>query len=274
MVAPNFLLIGTQKSGTTWLARSVEQHPHVFAPPQKELHFFNLRQNYERGIDWYQQQFAACNGERAIGEFTPNYFWLQPNAHEIERLGVIPNIPALVQRHFPDLKLIVSFRHPVRRAVSAYYHYVRSRKVSPYKDILEVGHQLGIVSMGYYATYLREWLRYFPREQFLFLIFEEDIQRRKRETLQRVFRFLGVDPTFVPDGLDERYNSRAGHLYLRMHYHAPRLADGLTNVAPWLGRINAPKIKLDDDSIARLSVLYQQENADLGELIGRPLPWW
>ena len=44
MTLPDFLGIGAQKSGTTWLARSLESHPQVWMAHYKELHYF----------DWYR----------------------------------------------------------------------------------------------------------------------------------------------------------------------------------------------------------------------------
>jgi hypothetical protein len=52
MPEPNFIVIGAQKSGTTWLYRNLRQHPDIFMPPEqhKELFFFSYR--YNRGWDW------------------------------------------------------------------------------------------------------------------------------------------------------------------------------------------------------------------------------
>lgn len=38
---PRFMIIGTQKSGTTALAGFLSQHPMVFFPSEKEVHFFD-----------------------------------------------------------------------------------------------------------------------------------------------------------------------------------------------------------------------------------------
>lgn len=38
---PDFLGIGAQKAGTTWLDRNLRQHPEIWLPPVKELHYFN-----------------------------------------------------------------------------------------------------------------------------------------------------------------------------------------------------------------------------------------
>ena len=38
---PQFLCIGAQKAGTTWLYQNLKSHPDVWLPPIKELHFFD-----------------------------------------------------------------------------------------------------------------------------------------------------------------------------------------------------------------------------------------
>jgi hypothetical protein len=38
---PNFLCIGAQKAGTTWLYKNIDYHPDVWMPPVKEIFYFN-----------------------------------------------------------------------------------------------------------------------------------------------------------------------------------------------------------------------------------------
>ena len=40
---PDFLCIGAQKAGTTWLYKNIDYHPAVWMPPVKEIHYFNRR---------------------------------------------------------------------------------------------------------------------------------------------------------------------------------------------------------------------------------------
>ena len=41
MTLPNFICIGAQRAGTTWLHDCLNEHPEVYVPEKKELHFFN-----------------------------------------------------------------------------------------------------------------------------------------------------------------------------------------------------------------------------------------
>lgn len=273
VVDPNFMVIGAQKGGTSWLANMLKQHPDVFAPEKKEQHFFNLRENYDQGIDSYRSKFQGRRNEKAIGEFTPNYLWICPNQQEIDHIGVIPNIPEIVHQHYPDLKLIVSLRDPVDRAVSAFYHFIRTRVIPPSSKILEIGHTNGIITMGDYLQHLQRWLEYYPIERFHIMIYEEDVARNKIESLRRVFRFLDIDESFEPANQNSKINARMGHLYMRIYYHAPFFARGLFKLLPVLRPVNFPKISVSESEIAQLKSRYRETNKGLAELIGRPLPW-
>lgn len=273
MPDPNFLVIGAQKAGTTWLSEMLKQHPDILTARRKEVFFFANDENYQKGIEWYRKQFTGYSGEKAIGEFTPHYLWSNIASHEFEGELKSPEAHIAVHKHYPEMKLIVSLRDPVRRAVSAFYHHIRAGRISPRSSILEVGHKHGIISLGYYYRHLTEWMKLFPRKQFLILIFEEQIVQNKEETLKEVFRFLDVDDRFMPEGKKQRYNERAGHLYLYLSYYFPRLAHKLRYYAPALTRLNFPKIKVTDEEVQKLTEIYREPNLKLEELLGRELPW-
>ena len=38
---PDFLVIGAQRAGTTWLHRVLSEHPALWLTPVKELHYFD-----------------------------------------------------------------------------------------------------------------------------------------------------------------------------------------------------------------------------------------
>lgn len=43
---PTFIGIGTQKGGTTWLYHQLRQHPDIWMPLNKELHYFDRNVKY------------------------------------------------------------------------------------------------------------------------------------------------------------------------------------------------------------------------------------
>lgn len=192
---PTFLIIGAQKCGTTWLHRHLREHPDIFMPAEKELEFFSYRGHLDSpGFGSYLEHFRQAGEAQAIGEATASYFWTETNS----RWGVLPDgfqtdIPGTAHSYLgKDLKLIVTLRNPVERAVSAYLHYLAMGEIaadSGFEQALTYG---GVLDMGLYARHLRNWLEYYPQHQIRVLIMEEDIQAKPVETLASLCRFLSV----------------------------------------------------------------------------------
>jgi len=58
---PSVLIAGTQKSGTTVLAALLSEHPKVSFSLQKEVHFFDVDRNYNKGIAYYLKHFRPLD---------------------------------------------------------------------------------------------------------------------------------------------------------------------------------------------------------------------
>jgi hypothetical protein len=269
---PTFLCIGVQKGGTTWLARAVDQHPQVATGRRKELQFFNHRDAYEQGLDWYEAQFRVRRRTRAIGEFTPNYWWTEGTTTTNHYLGSADRIADA----YPDLQLVVCLRHPVDRAVSAWFHHMKAGRYPPSVGLLEaVERYPDIREFGDHGTQLAAWLRRYPIERFLFLVYEDDIRpdAAKLPTLRRVFRHLGVRPGFEPQDLDLARNERGTHFDIRLKHAAParqRLMRTVPSAARGWSRWS---IEASPADRAALAEHYRPEVAHLEDLLGRPMPW-
>lgn len=202
---PNFLIIGAQKAGSTWLYDRLRQHPEVFLPEAVELLFFNRRNCEEPDkIQNYLSNFAAASShQRLVGEKTPGYFW---TADQRRLEGQPPenfnrHIPQSVRRVLgPDLKLIVSLRHPVWRAISAYGHHGKRHRIKQDETLTEVSRRFGILDIGFYDDHLQAWEKVYSRKQIEVLIFERDIREDPATGLNRVHSFLGLTP---PEGRDD-----------------------------------------------------------------------
>jgi len=64
---PNFLCAGAAKCGTTSLHAILAEHPQIFLPQRKEIHFFENNGNYSKGLDWYSKYFKNANEKKVIG---------------------------------------------------------------------------------------------------------------------------------------------------------------------------------------------------------------
>ncbi len=277
MPLPNFLIIGAQKAGTTWLLRQLQQHPDIFLPSQ-EVHFFDKRQNYEKGLSWYRQFFEDVENESAIGEKTPDYCWTNREGAE----GHLPSVHREIHKSLPDAKLILVVRNPVDRAISAVNHLFRTRRLSPkysMDDVLlgEQRHLVsphGVIDYGRYHRHIQSYLEVFDPEQLLILVFEEDILEAPAQGLKTTTEFLGVDSSFSFTGLRDRQNpagvSKTG-LYLR--YYLPVLSPVVKAVDKYLLGSNYKK-RPSETTIRALYELYRPENEALFEFLGRRIPSW
>ena len=274
-VKPSFLVIGAQKCATTWLSRNIGQHPDSFVPTIDEIHFFNRQANYQKGIEWYQAQFPGYSGQKAVGEFTPNYLWISEDDREITENNHNYNIPKLVKQHYPDIKLIVSLRNPVKRAISSYHHQIRKRRVHPSSSILDVAHQHGILSMGFYDVHLKKWFEYFDRDSFLILIMEEDIIQNCEATLKKVYEFIGVDSNFVPNNAGKKVHARRNDFYTYASYYLPEsVAKVFDKTLPNVVReADLWKIDISESEIEKLKQIYAEHNKELSSLIQREIKW-
>ena len=178
---PDFLGIGAQKAGTSWLHRNLRCHPELYLPRTKELHYFDSF--FYRSLKSYSLNFEP--GDLNVkGEITPEYSIIH-----LKRIRFIRLV-------MPDLKLIFFMRNPVERAWSqALMNIVRK----PKRNIVEVEdseffahfkHERSVIR-GDYLTILNKWLSQFPSEQ-MHIGFFEDIVNSPKETLCEIFKYLGV----------------------------------------------------------------------------------
>jgi hypothetical protein len=202
VAAPDFVIIGTQRGGTTSLHAYLSAHPQVETPATKELHFVTDR--YERGLDWYLGQFPAeLPLETITGEATP-YAIFHPLA------------PRRLREIAPASRLIALLRNPVDRA---YSHYLlecsrgaetldfaaaldaeperlggEEARIAREPAYISASHKhASYLSRGDYARQLESWFDAFPSEQIL-VIRSEDLYERSAETLTQVAQFLGISP--------------------------------------------------------------------------------
>lgn len=209
---PNFLIIGTQKGGTTWLHENLKRHPQIYLPKgKKELEFFSYfhKKVADLGLNYYLEHFNQfediINPEKpkAIGEATPSYFWsIEPSREWTNPTNKYFNdkIPDSVFNVLgSDVKLILCLRDPVERAISAYFHHIRAGRIDyQSQGILEAGYYNGIIDMGFYSQHLNVWLETFSLDNFKVLIYERDIKNNKQQTIEQVCDFLQVDSQLFP----------------------------------------------------------------------------
>ncbi len=194
--APDFLIVGAAKCGTSSLYNYLSHHPQILFPHKKELDYFG--KHFARGIDWYLSHFPTITDHDNFltGEATPNYLRF-------------PMVAARIKQYCPQTKLIVLLRNPVDRAVSWHYHKqnsgltndnledaitkeIKLLKTLSESDIINIGFNNpdNIMSSLYYYK-IKTWMEYISAQQFLILK-SEDLYNYPETTMVRVFNFLGL----------------------------------------------------------------------------------
>jgi len=189
--SPDYVGVGVQRAGTTWWYVLIRDHPKVFTPPgrPKEIHFFD---------DYWRKPFMRADAERyhaffprpdggLAGEWTPRYmfdFW----------------VPAHLRQAAPATKLLVMLRDPIERYASGIaFNLGRGR--APLNPIVPAE----AMARGLYFQQLELLLEHFDPAQLLLLQFERCVRDPEGE-LRRTYRFLGLDPDFVPPRLRRQRN--------------------------------------------------------------------
>ncbi|HEY3659695.1 MAG TPA: sulfotransferase domain-containing protein [Candidatus Udaeobacter sp.] len=231
---PDFLCVGAQKAGTSWLYRQLEPHPDFWMPPIKELHYLNqlnrtkqlhgprcaderdasfldsmqnLRGRFYLDLDSYGRLFQH-KGECVSGDISPAYSTL--NDEIIER----------VVNHFPKLKVVFLARDPVERAWSQLSMGVRLGMINKFDatDPEEVVRNLlipGVLARSHPSKIVARWKRYVRPENFRVYFFD-DLNENPAELRQSILSFLGGDPDKPSGRLKPQDNNDAGRDKLRL----------------------------------------------------------
>ena len=231
---PDFLCVGAQKAGTSWLYRQLEPHPDFWMPPIKELHYLdNLHRTKRHQSPRFNDERDACfvegikdlsmlshidldrygrlfchKGPLVSGDISPAYSTLSDEI--IER----------VVDHFPNIKVVFLARDPVERAWSQLSMGVRLGMISKFDatDPDEVICNLlnpGVLIRSHPSKIVARWKRYVRPENFRIYFFD-DLKENPAELRQSVLRFLGADPSKPSGRLKPQDNNDAGRDKLRL----------------------------------------------------------
>ncbi len=258
--APDFVIVGAQRCGTTSLFRALAKHPAMMSNvlDAKGVHYFDT--GYDKKLSWYLSHFpsksdrdahAASVGQTPIaGEASPYYMFHPAGASRMHKA-------------IPDTKLIVLLRDPVKRAISHHLHMVWEghEKVEDLDEALDLEstrlqgldaalladptlisrtHQhFSYMARGHYAGQLERLFEHFDRSQVLVMA-TETLTENPESNLAKIQEFLGikVDPEIH---LEKRNASDRFH---------PR-----------------------QDTVERLSEVFVESNRRLGDLLDVELPW-
>lgn len=201
---PDFLVVGAEKCGTTWLADMLRQHPQVFIPPEKEIHYFNRRfsdfpkvrnLNFDKPLAWYLAFFSGAEGRQRVGEACPAYLWDE-------------SAPARIHAFDPSLSILALLRNPIERTFSAYRFWMQRGVVGriSFRRAVEQ-YPLLLLERSRYASQLKRYLDLYPRDNVRVWVMDLP-GSSMTNILEQVEDFLSV-PRFVPANAEARSNVTA-----------------------------------------------------------------
>jgi hypothetical protein len=196
-------VVGVQKAGTTTLADFLGRCPDVASPYRKEIHYFDAEKLKSKKwyYSWYSKKSVAKD---FIYDATP-YYVFSPFA--IDR----------IKEMFPNGKIIVLLRDPVKRAASSYWHEVRlgrenrtfsqaireERNLIENKSIDRLGlpvdgdydqdyHQQKLyMCRSMYAAQLERLFKNFDQKNIL-IVKSEALYKHTESELRSITRFIGL----------------------------------------------------------------------------------
>lgn len=242
----HLLVIGAQRSGTTWLAGVLDSHPQITQsrPSRPEPKVFLDAERAARGREWYRDTyFAHATDELLLLDKSTSYLeYPEAAARAVEVLG--------------DPLAVAQLRDPVQRAVS---HWAFSSDAGledrPLDEVLSANLEgplpwdrgrtsvspYAYLERGRYIDHLAAWHDRLGDD--LVVVFLEEM-RTDPAALRDLHVRLGVDPTDPPEPAEKPVNQS-----------------------------ERTKPDLDPALLAQLRHYYRESDRALADLLGRPLPW-
>jgi len=209
---PDFMILGPQRTGTTWLYHNLEKHPRILmAYPReisytREIHYFSrLRSPHEQvhqsnDIGWYLSYFHDTPADRLRKNlralrlyrelYRPSVRGEASASYAVQDEEIIREIVMLN----PDIKAIMLIRNPITRAWShaklVLLRLARKQRADvPDAEFERFFHAYR--NRGEYTALIDTWSSLL-KEGHLFIGAFDDIRNSPEELLLRTFAFLGV----------------------------------------------------------------------------------
>ncbi len=183
---PNLLLVGAQKSATTFFNLWLSKHSDIFSEPKECKLFDNPEYNK------FNIQFLKKN--------------LQEKYYIVRRPDWYSNVvyQKRLFKHLPNAKIIVLLRNPIHRSISAYYHYMGYGIIPPkspdfIKNLIlgqypkSIGAYKNILDYGLYYKHLTSLSNLFDAKNIKIIRNDFLLKKNADDTFKEIFSFLELD---------------------------------------------------------------------------------
>lgn len=302
---PDFIIVGSAKSGTTALNMMLDQHPDVYMSVIKETNYFVHgyepfkhyiehngklsygHQNESDTVDTlakYSEQFKLAANGLLLGEASPQYL-------------INSQVPQRIQEHNPNSKIVIILRNPSDVANANFVHQVRDRaeslEVEQIDRVFDTAHYAKDnlhpfsrhLDLPKYSKHLPPYLEMFDKDLVLIMIYEEFLSNRQA-SLNSLYSFLGLR-TDVEVDLDKKVNV-SGLPKSNLVQDLIQGSIAIKKVIGWIvpkktrrkirGYIEAlntgKKPMLDSSVRKRFDALYSEDVDYVEALLGREMTAW
>ncbi len=228
MAMPDFLCIGAQKAGTTWLDRMFSSHTNIWTPPVKEIQYFNelympnsfewttkhRKFHGEKAKKWELQckyvnpEIVELAEHIADGEISKEWYekifdhapknTIKGEMTPEYSLLSLSNVEYIANQ-YPNLKIIFVMRDPLERALSGIRmlmlregFYENAKQVDIDNFVIKCAKYWDIIERGNYKHITETWVSVFGSDSVMLLL-SSDLRDRPELSLQYLSDFLEVD---------------------------------------------------------------------------------
>lgn len=277
---PDFIGLGVEKAGTSWIFACLYEHPQICIPV-KEINFFSNETLWQKGKEHYEAFFRErCgNTETLKGEYSTNYFF-----HE--------KVAERISRHYPKIKLLLCLRNPVERAFSNYLNDIKAGTINKNLDFEPaLKSQNYYIEQGRYKIQFERYFSFFKKAQIKIMVYE-DIAKNPEAFMQDIYHFIGVDPGFIPPSLHKRINTGRIPNNVRIEkwsnqiaafFQKNRFGEKLwwliknSGFPQWVRNFNTSgneKPIMSEETYRRLAVIFKEDIIYVEKLLDRKLNWY
>jgi len=175
----HLIMIGTQKSGTTWLQHVLDLDARFWLPPKQEVHYFDKCAS--PSFQEYNQIFKDAPEHAITVDVTPIYIRSQ-----MARESILDGI----ESGQLSAKIVAIFREPADRSFSHYQmNSNRGKRHGDFISALKAGSL--IYHNSCYGSQIEPWLQTMQQDKSRFYLFD-DIVSNPEFVLEDLSSFLGL----------------------------------------------------------------------------------
>lgn len=193
---PNTFLVGAPRSGTTYIAQALGQHPEIYLCPIKEPMFHSKEtrscvHDAVRSEEDYRALFLSAPSDAKIR--------IDGSTHYLSSIDALETIT----KDYDNPKIIVCLRHPIRAAVSMHkrnlqggIYETESSFETAWRQSVDHDHSRNITnnysSMFKIGTQVEGLLKLFNRDQVHIALFD-DLYSDPKTFIHRIIDFLELE---------------------------------------------------------------------------------